>query len=74
MRCKWQIENSTCRIVQKFSIRQIERIDQTDELSPGSHNIVKYFQVSLMRCKWQIDNSTCRIVQEFSIRQIERID
>ena len=28
---------------QKFSIRQIERIDQIDKLPPGSQNIVKYF-------------------------------
>ena len=47
-----------------FSIRQIERIDQIDELPPGSQNIVKYFWVSLMRCKWQIENSTWRIVQK----------
>ena len=34
-------------------------------LQPGSQNIVKYFQVSLMRCKWQIENSTWRIAQKF---------
>ena len=27
----------------KFSIRQIEQIDQIDKLPPGSQNIVKYF-------------------------------
>ena len=91
MRCKWQIENSTWRIVQKilyspnrtdrsniqtstlvpeyreifpsvanemqmadrelyladrpkkYSIRQIEQIDQIDKLPSGSQNIVKYF-------------------------------
>ena len=40
------------------------RIDQINKLPPGSQNIVKYFQVSLMRCKRQIDNSTWRIAQK----------
>ena len=46
-----------------FSIRQIERIGQTDKLQPGSQNIVKYFELSRMRCKCQMENSICRIVQ-----------
>ena len=64
MRCKCRMENSTRRIVQKFSIRRIERIDQIDKLPPGSQNIVEYFQVSLMRCKCRMKHSNRRIVQK----------
>ena len=50
----------------KFSIRQIEQIDQIDKLPPT--RVPEYREIFLSvanEMQWQMENSTCRIVQNF---------
>ena len=63
MRCKYQMENSSCWIVQKL-LYSPNRTNRSNRLAS---------LVSLKRCKCQMENSTCRMVQNISNCQIERI-
>ena len=64
VRCNWQIENTTCRIVQKILYLPNRTNPSNGQVSTRIPEYREIFQVSLMPCKSQIEDSTWRIVQK----------